>query len=123
MCIRDRYDVPPFLDIDRYFQPGDATGHLSLCYDTVEGRHRIDYLPINGNDHHGYYVLVEKRVPAGFAAAEPKAIVIEETADIQLYGLENEPKYIYVTKEGENGVTIEGAELALYKAEIGRAHV
>ena len=88
-----------------------------VSYDTVEGRHRIDYLPINGNDHHGYYVLVEKRVPAGFAAAEPKAIVIEETADIQLYGLENEPKYIYVTKEGENGVTIEGAELALYKAD------
>ena len=32
-----QHDVPPFLDIDRYFQPGDATGHLSLPADNVGG--------------------------------------------------------------------------------------
>ena len=94
-----------------------------VSYDTPEGRHRLDYLPLNGADGtKGYYVLVETETPAGYRKADPKPVVIEKTADIQLYGLENEPKYTWFgkegqEKEGEETVLIAGAEMAVYRAE------
>jgi uncharacterized surface anchored protein len=91
-------------------------------YDTLEGMHRIDYLPFNAlkeGKKVGNYVLVEEKTPAGFETADPKAIVLVETGNVQRFSLENEEKYINVLKvvtDGTNEYTAEGAELALYRA-------
>jgi hypothetical protein len=44
-------------------------------YDTLEGMHRIDYLPFNAvkeGKKVGNYVLVEEKTPAGFETVDPK---------------------------------------------------
>ncbi len=92
-------------------------------YDTLEGMHRIDYLPFyaeTGEGKTGNYVLVEETVPDGFEAADPKAIVLTETGDVQRFSLENEEKYINVLKvvnDGTNEYAVSGATLALYRAD------
>ncbi len=92
-------------------------------YDTLEGMHRIDYLPSNaetGDKKIGNYVLVEETVPDGFEAADPKAIVLTETGDVQRFSLENEEKYINVLKvvnDDTNEYAVTGAVLALYRAD------
>ncbi|MDW2798787.1 SpaA isopeptide-forming pilin-related protein [Clostridium boliviensis] len=92
-------------------------------YDTLEGMHRIDYLPLDtekeGNKI-GTYVLVEETVPYGYEAADPKAIVLTEIGDVQRFSLENEEKYINVLKvvnDGTNEYAVTGAILALYRAD------
>lgn len=92
-------------------------------YDTLEGMHRIDYLPFNaetGDEKIGNYVLVEETVPDGFGAADPKAIILTETGDIQRFSLENEEKYINVLKvvtDGTAEYAVTGATLALYRSD------
>ncbi|WP_124068045.1 SpaA isopeptide-forming pilin-related protein [Clostridium sp. E02] len=92
-------------------------------YDTLEGMHRIDYLPLDTQKEGkkiGTYVLVEETVPVGYEAADPKAIVLTETGDVQRFSLENEEKYINVLKvvnDGTNEYAAKGAKLALYKAD------
>ena len=92
-------------------------------YDTLEGMHRIDYLPFHaetGDKKIGNYVLVEKKVPDGFEPADPKAIVLTETRNVQRVSLQNEEKFINVLKvvtDGINQYAAEGAELALYRAD------
>ena len=92
-------------------------------YDTLEGMHRLDYLPLNAEKDGkkiGAYVLVEETVPNGFEAADPKAIVLTETGDVQRFSLENEEKYINVLKVVTDGVAeyaVTGAELALYRSD------
>ncbi|WP_312427789.1 SpaA isopeptide-forming pilin-related protein [Lacrimispora sp.] len=92
-------------------------------YDTLEGMHRIDYLPFNAvkeGNKVGNYVLVEERTPAGFETADPKAIVLIETGNVQRFSLENEEKYISVLKvikDGAGEYAAEGAELALYRSD------
>lgn len=92
-------------------------------YDTLEGLHRLDYLPLNaGKDGKkiGAYVLVEETVPNGFEAADPKPIVLKETGDVQRFSLENEEKYINVLKvvtDGTAEYAATGAELALYRSD------
>ncbi|MEG0813810.1 MAG: SpaA isopeptide-forming pilin-related protein [Clostridium sp.] len=83
----------------------------AVSYDTISGNHRIDYLP-----HSSFYVLDEIKAPNGFADVVPKAIAVDEVADIQLYSLKNEPKYLYLSKVSEDGIKLKGAELALYRA-------
>lgn len=92
-------------------------------YDTLEGIYRIDYLPLNVETNGkklGAYVLVEEKVPDGFEAADPKAIVLTETGDVQRISLENEEKYINVLKvvtDGMGEYAATGAELALYRSD------
>ncbi|PJJ29847.1 SpaA isopeptide-forming pilin-related protein [Lacrimispora celerecrescens] len=92
-------------------------------YDSLEGMHRIDYLPFNAvkeGKNVGNYVLVEEKTPAGFETADPKAIVLIETGNVQRFSLENEEKYINVLKvikDGDREYAAEGAELALYRAD------
>ena len=92
-------------------------------YDSLEGMHRIDYLPFNvvkEGKKVGNYVLVEEKTPAGFETADPKTIVLAETGNVQRFSLENEEKYINVLKvvtDGTNEYAAEGAELALYRAD------
>ena len=92
-------------------------------YDTLEGMHRIDYLPFHaekGGNKIGNYVLVEEKTPEGYETAQPKAIVLEETGSVQRISLENEEKYMNVLKvvtDGTNEYAVEGAELALYRAD------
>lgn len=92
-------------------------------YDTLEGLHRLDYLPLNAEKEGkgiGAYVLVEETVPNGFEAADPKPIVLKETGDVQRFGLENEEKYINVLKvvtDGTAEYAATGAELALYRSD------
>lgn len=92
-------------------------------YDTLEGMHRIDYLPLNtqkaGNPA-GAYVLVEEAVPDGFEAAAPKAVLLSETGAVHRVSLENEEKYINVLKTASDGTreyALKGAHLALYRAD------
>lgn len=91
--------------------------------DTLDGMHRIDYLPLNtkkaGNPV-GAYVLVEEAVPDGFEAAAPKAVLLSETGAVQRISLENEEKYINVLKTAADGTKecpVSGAHLALYRAD------
>ncbi|MEY8354714.1 SpaA isopeptide-forming pilin-related protein [Lachnospiraceae bacterium 54-53] len=92
-------------------------------YDTLEGMHRIDYLPLNAEkdgERAGHYVLVEQKVPDGFEAPDPRAIVLTETGDVQRISLENKEKYINVLKvvtDGINDYAVAGARLALYRAD------
>jgi hypothetical protein len=92
-------------------------------YDTLEGMHRIDYLLFNAEKDGkkvGNYVLVEEKTPEGFETADPKAVVLEETGSVQRISLENKEKYINVLKvvtDGSNEYAVEGAELALYRAD------
>ncbi len=92
-------------------------------YDTLERMHRIDYLPLDtekGGKKIGTYVLVEETVPGGYEAADPKAIVLTESGEVQRFSLENEEKYINVLKvvnDGINEYAVTGAILALYRAD------
>lgn len=92
-------------------------------YDTLEGMHRIDYLPFNAEKdgkNVGNYVLVEEKTPDGFETADPKTITLIETGAVQRFSLENEEKYINVLKvitDGTNEYAAERAELALYRAD------
>ena len=92
-------------------------------YDTLEGMHRFDYLPLNvetNGKKMGAYVLVEERVPDGFEPADPKVITLTETGAVQRVSLQNEEKFINVLKvvtDGTNQYAAEGAELALYRAD------
>ena len=92
-------------------------------YDTLEGMHRMDYLPLNaekGGNRIGNYVLVEEKTPEGFETADPKAIVLTETGNVQRISLENEEKYINVLKvvsDGAKEYAAAGAKLALYRAD------
>lgn len=100
-----------------------------VSYDTSDGIHRIDYLPLNptkndlaSNRKKGYYVLVETKTPSGYQKAAPKPVIVEETAEIQLYGLENREKSVYISKLGSSGeaseeaIYLAGAELAVFRA-------
>lgn len=98
-----------------------------VTYDTLEGRHRVDYLPITDlRNRKGYYVLAETKTPAGYRNAAPMLLVMEETAEIQLFGMENRERALSVSKIGietekQPGIPLPGAELALYRAaEDGR---
>ena len=116
----------------------DRDGHLPLIfeyqfnykeqngiksYDTLEGMHRIDYLPLNAErdgKRVGNYILVEEKVPDGFETPDPKAIVLTETGNVQRISFENEEKYINVLKmisDGTNEYAVTGARLALYRAD------
>ncbi len=92
-------------------------------YDTLEGLHRIDYLPFNAEKEEGKvgnYILVEETVPHGFEIPDPKAIVLKETGDVQRISFKNEEKYINILKvvsDGTREYAAEGAELALYRAD------
>ncbi len=54
----------------------------------ADGRYRMDYLPVGGR-----YVLVETRTPEGYVKAEPVAVKVEETVDVQLHDVFNERKH------------------------------
>ena len=83
----------------------------------------MDYLPLNaekGGNRIGNYVLVEEKTPEGFETADPKAIVLTETGNVQRISLENEEKYINVLKvvsDGTREYAAAGAKLALYRAD------
>lgn len=92
-------------------------------YDTLEGMHRLDYLPLNAEKDGkkiGAYVLVEENVPDGFEPTAPKAIVLSETGAVQRVSLQNEEKFINILKvvtDGTNQYAAEGAVFALYRAD------
>lgn len=89
----------------------------AVSYDLAGGDHRIDYLPLH-KAAQGFYVLVERKTPKGYAQAAPKPVIIEETSDIQLYSLKNEPKFLEIEKVDEDGTVVKGAKMALYRAGI-----
>lgn len=92
-------------------------------YDTLEGIHRIDYLPftdIKDGRKAGNYVLVETETPEGYEPAKPKALVLEEKGSVQRFSLENTEKYISILKlisDGVNEYTAEGVKMALYRPD------
>lgn len=80
----------------------------------ADGRYRMDYLPAGGR-----YVLVETRAPEGYAKAEPVAVKVEETVDVQLHDVFNERKHLTLSKvSSETGKELPGANLALYRADL-----
>ncbi len=87
-------------------------GSYAVSYLTVEGIRRLDYLPVGKT-----YVLKETQVPAGYAGAEDLVIHVEDTADIQRYGVLNQEGMLLISKTGEDGkVQLAGAQMALYRA-------
>lgn len=89
------------------------SGHFpnAVSYDTPSGNHRFDYIP------RGRYRLAELKAPDGFEKAEDRILDVEETADIQLYSVKNKPLYLYIDKVSEDGKSLAGAELALYRSD------
>ena len=80
----------------------------------ADGRYRMDYLPVGGR-----YVLVETRTPEGYVKAEPVAVKVEETVDVQLHDVFNERKHLALSKvSSETGEELPGAKLALYRADL-----
>ena len=80
----------------------------------ADGRYRMDYLPVGGR-----YVLVETRTPEGYVKAEPVAVKVEETVDVQLHDVFNERKHLALSKvSSETGKELPGAKLALYRADL-----
>ena len=92
-------------------------------YDTLEGMHRIDYLPFTGikdGRRVGNYVLVENEVPEGYEPAKPKALVIEENGSVQRFSLENTEKSVSILKlisDGDKEYAAEGVKMALYRPD------
>lgn len=87
-------------------------GPYGTSYLTEEGIRRIDGLPVGKT-----FVLVETRVPDGYAQAEPVVIHVEDMVDIQRYGILNQEGTLLIAKTGENGKQqLSGATLALYMA-------
>ncbi len=112
----------------------DYTGDFinTVSYDSMEGYHRFDYLP------NGSYTVKETVVPEGFVKADDKVFVVNATADVQRFGIENKRKQLEISKIAlkdstyyagtENSVAlltederyaanIAGAKLTLYYSE------
>ena len=94
-----------------YHQLPKAGAH-AVSYLTVEGMRRLDYLPAGKS-----YVLTEVQAPAGYAKAEDLVIHVEDTADIQRYGVLNQEGTLLISKTGKDGrQQLSGAWMALYRA-------
>lgn len=63
-----------------------------VSYDTIDGRHRFDYLPT------GTFTLKENRTPEGFVSATDKTMVVYPNGDVQRFTLENKKKQIVIAK-------------------------
>ena len=109
---------------------GDYTNMIS--YDTIEGKHRFDYIPTSE------YTLVETKVPEGYASTGNRTFTVQNNGDIQRFRMENARRQIKVAKlanindtyyaGSENDVAIatndiskaaviSGARLSLYYSE------
>lgn len=64
----------------------------TVSYDTLEERHRFDYLPA------GVYKLKEAGVPDGFVGAPDRTITVEETDDVQRFTVENKRRQLEIGK-------------------------
>ena len=60
-----------------------ADGVELVSYDTLNGMHRLDYIP------EGRYILVETETPEGYEDSEPKLVEVKEVAAIQRVSMEN----------------------------------
>lgn len=69
----------------------------TISYDTVEGIHRFDYLPV------GTYVLKETGTPEGYVTALEQTIQVEERGDIQRFTMENKERQLSIAKVAGNG--------------------
>ncbi len=84
----------------------------ACTYLTLENHQRFDYLPAGAS-----YVLVETKVPEGFARAGVVLVTVKDTGAVQLYRVENEEGTLLISKVYENGgKELAGARLALYRA-------
>lgn len=89
--------------------PG-VNGHAA-SYLTLEGRHRIDYLPAGTK-----YVLVETDPPEGFAKAGDMAVTVTDTGDVQRYHVENVEGMLIISKTAKDrDGELAGAHLGLYR--------
>lgn len=83
----------------------------AASYLTLEGRHRIDYLPAGMK-----YVLVEEDPPEGFAKAEDMAVTVTDTGDVQRYHVENVEGVLIISKTAKDRAKeLAGAHLGLYR--------
>ena len=84
----------------------------AASYLTEDGMRRWDYLPAGAS-----FVVVETEPPAGYAAAEPLFLKVQDMADIQRYRIRNEEGAIMISKTfAGGGKELPGARLALYCA-------
>lgn len=63
-----------------------------VSYDTVDGRHRFDYLPGGG------YTVRETKTPDGFITAPDKVIVVQGKDGVQRFTLENKKRQLVIAK-------------------------
>lgn len=83
----------------RFNYRDDYTGAYAntISYDTIEGRHRFDYLPA------GTYVLKETDTPEGYVTAPEQTLQVEGIGDIQRFTMENKERQLSIAKIAGNG--------------------
>ncbi len=87
----------------------------AVSYDTLEGIHRLDYLPVGKS-----YVLVEESGPKGYGKAPDRVITVEDTAKVQRHRILNQESRLLIFKSTEDSGeerSLKGAKLALYRAD------
>lgn len=67
----------------------------TVSYDTIDGRHRFDYLPA------GSFTLKETNTPEGFVTAADKTMVVYPNGDVQRFMLENKRKQLVIAKTAQ----------------------
>lgn len=84
----------------------------ACSYLTSQGHRRFDYLPAGEN-----FVLVETKVPEGYAKAADRIIKVADSVDVQYYQVINESTALRISKvaAGLSG-ELTGAKLGLFKA-------
>ena len=92
---------------------GLGTDAVSYC--TAAGIRRFDFVSAAKK-----YVAVEKTAPVGYMKTSPKLIVVNDTADIQRYSIEDREPELVISKvlRGQTKEA-EGISLSLYRAEAG----
>lgn len=94
------------------YQKLSQVNEYAASWLTLDGVHRIEYLPAGAS-----YRLVETVVPYGYRKAEDVLVEVPDTAQVRRYLVENQPGRLLVSKSSSvSAGELPGAHLALYHA-------
>lgn len=88
---------------------GEFVGEPIAEWDTTLEMREFKALPV------GKYIVREVSVPAGYTTAEPLEIVVEETAELQIFNLLNNKTIVSISKlDKDTKEFLPGAEFVIY---------